>query len=95
MDCGTDIDECSTQRPCLNGGTCVNTIGSFYCRCTEEWTGPTCGTCKYSVYRLCKHGTESCLCFMLDKLITCYKGFDIYFKHDTYVKQTLWYTTTS
>ncbi|XP_053376834.1 neurogenic locus notch homolog protein 1-like [Mercenaria mercenaria] len=38
----TDINECSGQSSCKNGGTCKNTIGSFICQCRTGWTGPTC-----------------------------------------------------
>lgn len=31
--CLTDIDECS-QLACVNG-TCVNTLGSYLCNCTD------------------------------------------------------------
>ena len=29
-------------RPCLNGGTCVNGVGSYSCQCTPQFTGETC-----------------------------------------------------
>ena len=41
--CSEDIDECSAGSPCQNGGTCMNTFGSFTCSCTEGFTGPLCG----------------------------------------------------
>ncbi|KAH3805756.1 hypothetical protein DPMN_134063 [Dreissena polymorpha] len=41
LNCATDIDEC-LKEPCLNNGTCKNTIGSFHCACTQNWTGSTC-----------------------------------------------------
>ena len=37
----SDEDECE-RMPCKNDGTCVNTVGSFRCRCLMEWTGPNC-----------------------------------------------------
>ena len=39
----TDFNECDLQ-PCGNGGTCVNTPGSYYCNCLPGYTGPDCGT---------------------------------------------------
>ncbi|MET0386576.1 MAG: Kazal-type serine protease inhibitor domain-containing protein [Polyangiales bacterium] len=39
--CELDVDECSTD-PCLNGGTCENTPGSFTCDCAEGFDGPRC-----------------------------------------------------
>lgn len=38
-----DIDECSSS-PCLNGGTCFNGIGHFYCSCPREYSGVVCET---------------------------------------------------
>ena len=39
----TDVNECELAvTVCYNGGTCYNSYGSFVCRCTPEWTGPTC-----------------------------------------------------
>ena len=29
-------------RPCLNGGTCTNDIGTYSCQCTPEFTGSNC-----------------------------------------------------
>ena len=37
-----DIDECKAGNPCKNGGTCVNTIGSYKCLCPKEFTGKFC-----------------------------------------------------
>jgi hypothetical protein len=38
----TDVDECSTNNPCQNGGNCTNTIGSYSCICTSAWSGANC-----------------------------------------------------
>ena len=38
-----DINECNTGTPCLNGGVCSNTAGSFTCNCTGTgYQGDTC-----------------------------------------------------
>ncbi|KAH3813032.1 hypothetical protein DPMN_141480 [Dreissena polymorpha] len=44
----SDINECVDFSPCLNDGTCVNTVGGFFCRCLNGWSGDNCGTCKSS-----------------------------------------------
>ncbi|XP_065065335.1 neurogenic locus notch homolog protein 2-like [Rhopilema esculentum] len=65
-----DVNECLTS-PCYNGGTCINTVGSFSCTCAPGWEGTDCqidkneclnnpclnsGTCSNSV------GSYSCTC---------------------------------
>lgn len=42
----TDINECAKGNPCKNGGTCVNTIGSYKCTCRKEFSGKHCETGK-------------------------------------------------
>ncbi|XP_078572965.1 uncharacterized protein LOC144859854 isoform X2 [Branchiostoma floridae x Branchiostoma japonicum] len=39
--CETDIDECASH-PCLNGGTCLESVASFHCVCPSHFTGPQC-----------------------------------------------------
>lgn len=40
----TDIDECVTKNvACLNGGTCVDKINNFECRCASGFRGQFCG----------------------------------------------------
>lgn len=36
-----DPDECLTS-PCKNGGSCVNTRGSYSCMCVDGWSGMDC-----------------------------------------------------
>lgn len=36
-----DTNECE-RSPCQNGGTCVNTDGSYTCKCTQYWQGENC-----------------------------------------------------
>ena len=36
-----DIDECTSQ-PCQNGGTCVDGVNSFFCKCSNALSGPFC-----------------------------------------------------
>ncbi|XP_036362567.1 protein jagged-1b-like isoform X5 [Octopus sinensis] len=39
------IGECElTTAPCLNGGTCVEEINGYFCRCAYGYTGPKCET---------------------------------------------------
>ena len=37
-----DVNECLSGNPCKNGGTCVNTHGSYECRCPPGHTGANC-----------------------------------------------------
>ena len=36
-----DVDYCS-ENPCENGGTCVNTTGTYHCDCSNNWVGQNC-----------------------------------------------------
>lgn len=38
----SDDDECKSL-PCQNNGTCINTMGSYVCNCTEGWQDKDCG----------------------------------------------------
>ncbi|XP_023289907.1 fat-like cadherin-related tumor suppressor homolog isoform X2 [Orussus abietinus] len=40
--CEVDLDECETS-PCMNGGTCINEVGSYRCICPATATGANCG----------------------------------------------------
>lgn len=48
----TDVNECDNS-PCQNGGTCINSNGSYYCDCTDGWTSniTDCETGIFSVMR--------------------------------------------
>lgn len=41
----TDSISCSSS-PCLNGATCINTLGGFKCQCGPGWAGDICQTGK-------------------------------------------------
>lgn len=41
----SEVDECS-DKPCLNGGQCIDRLNDFYCRCTDNWKGKTCNSRK-------------------------------------------------
>lgn len=36
-----DTNECANS-PCDNGGTCLNDVGSFRCKCPPNWEGRYC-----------------------------------------------------
>ena len=39
----SDINECVTLlNPCKNGGTCIDTVGSYECICPDQWSGVNC-----------------------------------------------------
>lgn len=40
--CDEDIDECALSPLCLNGGTCMNNVGSYFCVCVNGWAGKHC-----------------------------------------------------
>ena len=37
-----DVNECTVYKPCKNGGTCVNTVGGYNCRCPDNYKGKNC-----------------------------------------------------
>ena len=42
-----DTNECLSM-PCVNGATCTDTEGSFFCTCTTGFTGQLCADGKFS-----------------------------------------------
>lgn len=46
-----DINECNMNM-CMNGGTCVDTIGSYYCKCDQGWEGVQCEISQYSCLKV-------------------------------------------
>ncbi|XP_060569092.1 fibropellin-1-like [Ruditapes philippinarum] len=37
--CGDDFDECRLGDPCLHRGYCLNSFGSYRCKCLDGWSG--------------------------------------------------------
>lgn len=50
-----EIDECMSLsgNPCLNGGNCINTEGSYMCQCLPGWTGTNCDVGTYILNNKC------------------------------------------
>ena len=42
--CEDDLDECADDSTCLNGATCINTVGGHSCVCPADYTGSRCET---------------------------------------------------
>lgn len=38
-----DEDECVSE-PCFNGGTCIDSLNSYTCKCAQGFTGSLCKT---------------------------------------------------
>ena len=47
----SEIDEC-TSRPCMNGATCVDGVGSYSCICLAGYVGNTCETGRFVLVEL-------------------------------------------
>ncbi|KAL5961479.1 Neurogenic locu Notch protein, partial [Taenia solium] len=69
--CDEDIDECS-EEPCRNGGKCVNTPGSFVCRCAVGFEGRVCEVrvdpCDATYGPVCANGG---VCITVNNRATC------------------------
>ena len=37
----SDIDDCADQ-PCLNGGSCIDSVNDYTCRCADGYSGKNC-----------------------------------------------------
>ena len=37
----SDTDDCA-NRPCENGGTCIDAVDDYTCNCTAGYTGKNC-----------------------------------------------------
>lgn len=44
VDCSRASNPCQPTNPCMNGATCVNQQTSFFCQCSEGYTGSMCET---------------------------------------------------
>ena len=46
-----DVNECTAHKPCKNGGTCVNTVGGYNCKCPANYKGKNCdeGKCNWKL----------------------------------------------
>ena len=52
----SDINEClQSQSPCLHGGTCKNSIGSFQCTCPQGWNGDLCESGNFFIHTYVQH----------------------------------------
>ena len=40
--------------PCQHGGTCVDLINGYECRCTDQYTGVNCDRSKYPLSLICR-----------------------------------------
>ncbi|CAF0821908.1 unnamed protein product [Adineta steineri] len=78
LNCNVTVDLCQITNPCLNNGTCVNTLSSTYtCTCMQGFTGSHCETdirpCKPWTclsYGLCNETSPTT--FQCD----CYPGYE-------------------
>ena len=43
----SDVNECVTIQPCMNGGRCFNLFGTYACECVTGWMGKNCDKGEY------------------------------------------------
>ncbi|TKS80775.1 Protocadherin Fat 4 [Collichthys lucidus] len=73
--CDNDIDECEVD-PCQNNGTCVNTLGGFYCHCQSGFSGFVCSTDVDECLKLkCQNGA-TCIPTQDGYRCQCVPGFE-------------------
>ncbi|XP_056616569.1 protein jagged-2 isoform X3 [Triplophysa dalaica] len=47
--CDKDLNYCGTHKPCVNGGTCLNTEpDEYFCTCPEGYSGKNCQIAKHA-----------------------------------------------
>ena len=46
-----DIDDCKSS-PCKNGGTCIDGVNSYSCKCPKKYAGKNCEKSKLSLISL-------------------------------------------
>ncbi|VDD75792.1 unnamed protein product [Mesocestoides corti] len=69
--CDQDVDECASD-PCRNGGKCLNTRGSFVCKCPPGFDGALCerpvDPCDSTYGPICSNGG---VCIAVNGRPTC------------------------